>query len=240
MSRAAWIQVLSQPLAVSLTRAQTVLACDVGSLYAAAAMLGSGGSLTGDQLAMLSSVREVLARDSAELVIHAPPEPDPAPGPGAITASQASAIADAAAVEQRGLLASTVANTLMAANWTVTLVDGGPPDRFTGIEATRGTEHLVLGVGHGVLIVDQAGVDDRDAVEVLAEGLREIGCVVAVPDEGPGERPDEGPGEGQGRTLYALRGGPSLAHAIQALLTYGPRPAVLTYGPRPAAQPAPG
>jgi hypothetical protein len=216
MRNATRVRVVSQPLAASLTRAQTLLACDVAALYRTAAALAAGQPAAGADLAMLHAVGEVLSCNPAELVIHVQPDPDKAPA--VPTARAALAIADGAAVEQRGLLASTIANTLMAANWTVTVVDGGAPERYTGIEATRGTEHVIVGVGAGELIADQASSDDRWVVDVLIEGLREIGCAVAIAEDPAGP--------GSGGSLYALRGGPSLAHAIQALLPGSERPVI--------------
>ncbi len=219
MSRATFVRILSQPLTPSLTRAQAMLACDVGSLYAAAGALAEGKPLSGSQLLALHAVRELLSSDPADLVVHPAAEPEGTLAASVLTTPEAAAIAEAAAVEQRRLLASTVVNTLMAANWTVTVVAGEAAGQYTGIEASRGIEHLIAGVSHGELIVDQAGTQDRDAVEEIIEGLREIGCVVALAD---------GPAEESGGLLYALtsaapggqtpRGEPSLAHAIQARL----------------------
>jgi hypothetical protein len=180
MSQAIWIHLVSQPNLSGLSRAQAVLACDVGSLYATDA-----------------------------------------------------ALARAVAVEQRRLIASTTANTLMAANWTVTVVGGGAPDRYTGIEATRGTEHLLAAACYGELIVDQAGVDDRGAGDDLVEGLRQVGATVAAGTVAAGTvaagTVAAGAGDRAIRTLYGLSGGPSLAHAIQAGLRRSQETAV----PRP-------
>ncbi len=126
------------------------------------------------------------------------------------------ALARAVAVEQRRLIASTIANTLMAANWTVTVVDGGAPDRCTGIEATRGTEHLLAAACYGDLVVDQAGADDRGAGDDLVEGLRQVGGTVVAGTAVAGQAAAAGTGDRAIGTLYGIRGGPSLAHAIQA------------------------
>jgi hypothetical protein len=114
-------------------------------------------------------------------------------------------------VEQRALLAETTRNALLAEGWTVTMVEGGGTDHYTGIEATRGTEHLVAAVGFDELIADQAGAHDCAAtMEVITAGLQAIGVEPAVTDD---VRHD-----GQGGTLYAIRGGPTRAHAIAAAL----------------------
>ena len=100
------------------------------------------------------------------------------------------------------------------------MIDGGAADRYTGIEATRGTEHLLAAVGAEELIADQAGAHDCAAtVQVIADGLRAVGATATVTDDVPHD--------GQGGTLYAIEGGPSRAHAIAATL-------------RRAAAPAPG
>ena len=100
------------------------------------------------------------------------------------------------------------------------MIDGGAADRYTGIEATRGTEHLLAAVGAEELIADQAGAHDCAAtVQVIANGLRAVGATATVTDDVPHN--------GQGGTLYAIEGGPSRAHAITATL-------------RRAAAPAPG
>ena len=218
-----WLRVLSQPLTADLTRAQALLACDVDALYAVAQAVTAGHPLASPQLALLAAVREVLSFDPAELVIHLPPQSAAGQDTDQLTGQEVAAIADVAAVGQRGLIASTITNTLLAENWTVTLVEGGPPERFTGIEATRATEHLLVGVGYGEFIADEAGAGERGAIESLIEGLRETGCVVARTDAEPAGEPR--------RTLYALRGGPSLAHAIQSLLRREPgRPLRLVTG----------
>jgi len=115
------------------------------------------------------------------------------------------------AIEQRTLIAEATSNALISEGWTVTMIDGGAADRYTGIEATRGTEHLLAAVGAGELIADQAGAHDCAAtVQVIANGLRAIGATAAVTDDVPHD--------GQGGTLYAVNGGPTRAHAIAATL----------------------
>lgn len=212
MSKTTRVRILSQPLRANLTRAQAVMACDVGTLYSAAATIAAGQALTSTQVATLNAVRDVLSLGqvaAARLVLPASSvlsAPD-----RKLAAQSAAALADAAAVEQRGLIASTVVNTLKAENWTVTVVDGGSPDRYTGIEATRGTEHLIAAVGPGELIADQAGAHDCGAtVDTLTDGLREVGCAVTVCDDVPHDN--------SGGTLFALPARPTRAHAVQASL----------------------
>lgn len=204
MSRTTRVRVLSQPLVATLTRAQAVMACDVGTLYSAAAMIAAGQPITSAQVATLNAVRDVLGL--AEVITTSPATRGQ---DRALAARSVAAIADSTATEQRHLIASTLVNTLKAENWTVTVIDGGPPDRYTGIEATRGTEHLIAAVGPGELIADHAGAHDGSAiVDCLTQGLREVGCAVAVDDDG------------HDGTLFSLRGGPTRAHAIQASLRH--------------------
>lgn len=211
MSKTARVRLVSRPLLANFTRAQTVLACDVTMLYSAAATIAAGQPLTEAQVATINSVSDALALDEATQLSSAIPVSD-----RKRVAKSVEATADAAAVEQRRLLASTVVNTLRAENWIVTIVDGGYPDRYTGIEATRGAEHLVAAVRPGEMITDQAsGHDGDETVEALAQGLREVGCAVSV-DEGV-------PRDGGGGTLFSLRGGPTHAHAVQASLRHDPR-----------------
>ncbi len=114
-------------------------------------------------------------------------------------------------IEQRALIAETTRNALVGEGWTVTVIEGGGADRYTGIEATRGTEHLLAAVGADELIADQAGAHDCAAtVEMIANGLRAIGATPMVTDDVPHD--------GQGGSLYAIAGGPSRAHAIAATL----------------------
>lgn len=203
MNRITRVRVLSQPLLANLTRAQAVMACDVGTLYAAAAMLAAGQPMTTAQVATLNAVRDVLGL--TEVITTSP---ERSAQDRTLAARSVAAIADSTAVEQRHLIASTVVNTLRAEEWTVTVIDCGAPDRYTGIEATRGTENLVAAVGPGELLADLAGSHDRGAVvDSLIQGLREVGCAVTVDDDMPDD--------GGGGTLFSLPGGPALAHRIQ-------------------------
>jgi hypothetical protein len=122
------------------------------------------------------------------------------------------------AIEHRALIADATRSALIGEGWTVTMVDGGAADRYTGIEATRGTEHLVAAVGADEVIADQAGAHDCAAtVEVIAGSLRAIGATPTLTDDVPHD--------GQGGTLYAVRGGPTRAHAIAATLRRAAAPA---------------
>ncbi len=209
MSRTSRIHILSRPLHTDLTRAQALLACDVGSLYRAAAAIAAGAMPTRDQVQAFNAVHEALGGT-------APIGPGPAMAreDRALLAASVAMLADTAAVRQRSMLASTVAHTLQAEGWTVTVIDAGGPDRYAGIEATRGTEQLVAAAGPGELIADQAGLHECGAtVEVLASGLQEIGCAVAITDDVSQD------GDG---ALFALPGGPTRAHAVQASLRRDP------------------
>jgi hypothetical protein len=139
---------------------------------------------------------------------------------GAMTASLATntgaamsgmSTADRLAIQQRTLIAETARAALASEGWTVTVVDGGDADRYTGIEATRGTEHLVAAVGTDDLIADQAGAHDCAAtVDAITAALMAIGATATVVDDVPHD--------GRGGSLYALDGGPTKAHAIAATL----------------------
>jgi hypothetical protein len=133
-------------------------------------------------------------------------------GQGTMTEAAASeGAAVQLAIEQRALIAEATRNVLISEGWTVTMIDGGAADRYTGIEATRGTEHLLAAVGADELIADQAGAHDCAAtVEMIAGGLRAIGATPTVTDDVSHD--------GQGGTLYAIQGGPTRAHAIAAAL----------------------
>jgi hypothetical protein len=113
--------------------------------------------------------------------------------------------------QQRATLAEVVCATLDRGDWTVTVVDASEPDGYVGIEATRGSEHLLAAVGADELITDQAGSHDCAAtVESIVSGLREAGAAVSVTDDVPHD--------GSGGSLYAIAGAPSRAHAIAATL----------------------
>src|SRR5260370_13102833 len=222
MGRTTRVRVLSKPLVASLTRAQAVMACAVSMFYSAAAMLAAGQTLTDAQVGTLNAVTDMLGLGQVLGCAPAAAAPDPK-----MVATSIAAMADATVVEQRGLLASTIVNTLMADNWTVTVVDGGDPDRYTGIEATRGTEHLIAAVGPDELTVDQVGAHDcGGTVDVLVEGLLEIGCALMIADDTPHK--------GSGGPVYALEGGPTLAHATPLSVRHEVPAAGLGAGTGPA------
>lgn len=206
MSRTTRVRILSQRLLNCLTSDQAVMTVDVDALNAAAATVAAGAALTGAQRTMLTSAQHALGTAA------------PLTG-GATMSTQArtqlaagiTALADTAAIGQRARIAAAVTSTLRREGWLVTVVEGGEPDRYTGIEATRGSEHLVAAAGAGELIADQAGAHDCAAtVQALAAGLRQTGCAIEITDDTPHD--------GAGGTLYSLPGGPTRAHAVQASL----------------------
>ncbi len=134
---------------------------------------------------------------------------------GAVMSAMTAGAADLLAIQQRVLIAEATRAALASQGWTVTVVDGGDADRYTGIEATRGTEHLVAAVGADELIADQAGAHDCAAtVDAITAGLEAIGATAAVVNDVPHD--------GQGGSLYAVDGGPTKAHAIAATLRRKP------------------
>lgn len=135
-------------------------------------------------------------------------------GSGAMNA----AVGTLAPGERRAVLAEAATATLVAQGWTVTVAEGDA-DHYTGIEATRGDEHLLAAVGADDLITDQAGAHDCAAtMEAVFAGLRERGADVTVTDDVEHD--------GSGGSLYTVTGaGPTRAHAIAATLRQAPRPA---------------
>ena len=134
---------------------------------------------------------------------------------GAMNTAAAMSAADQQAIQQRTLIAETTQAALASQGWTVTMVDGDGADRYTGIEATRGTEHLVAAVGADDLIADQAGAHDCTAtVEAITSALGAIGATATVTDDVPHD--------GQGGSLYTVPGGPTKAHAIARTLRRPP------------------
>jgi hypothetical protein len=184
VNRTTRVRLLSQPLLDNFTPAQTILACDVAALHAAAGKIEAGQLLTEAQVVTINSVNEALGLD------HLPDDLLKIMAASTLAerklmAARVETTADSAAVEQCRLLASTVVNALRAENWAVTVVDGGNADRHTGIEASRGCEHLVMAVKPGEVLADQASVDEADEViAALAECLRDIGCAVIFTDGG--------------------------------------------------------
>jgi len=206
MSRTTRLRVLNLSILDHLTREQAVMAVDVHALHACAATIAAGAALTSTEAMAAATAQRAFGTPgmltaSASMSIPA----------RAQLAATVTTMADTAAVEQRTRIATAVATALKGQDWTVTVVDGGSPDRYTGIEATRGTEHFVAAVGAGELIADQAGAHDCDAtVDAVAESLRQIGTTVQVIQDVPHD--------GSGGSLYAISGGPTRAHAIQASL----------------------
>jgi len=222
MSRMTHVRIISQPLLDNLTRPQAIMSCDVRSLYAAAATVTDGAALTSDQSGALETAWHVLGGGAPVRVQPGLPAPE-----RTLLARSIGLLADSAASEQRRLIAATVANTLEAEDWTVTVVQGGPPGRYSGIEATRACEHLIVAVGPGELIVDQSEARDCGAtVDMIISGLREIGWTTVVADDPPHHGP--------AGSLYVLPGGPTRAHAVQAALRYDLRP--VSTADRPPAQ----
>jgi hypothetical protein len=120
-----------------------------------------------------------------------------------------------APVEQRGVLAEATRATLVAHGWTVTVADGDA-DHYTGVEATRGDEHLLAAVGADDLITDQAGAHDCGAtLDAILSGLRADGADVTVTEDVTHD--------GRGGSLYSVAGGPNRAHTIASTLRQTPR-----------------
>jgi hypothetical protein len=184
------------PRTPDVARSQALLAVNADALREWGASLAAGGTLSSDEAALVSTTNQVMT-GSQEFV------------------SNLSALADQVAIEQRTIIASTVRSTLEESGWTVHAVPGVEADQYTGIEATRGSEHFVAGVVANEVIADQAGAHDcRETVSMLAAALQVVGSNVAVVDDVEHD--------GTGGALYALEGGPTLAHAIQASLRRSP------------------
>ena len=123
------------------------------------------------------------------------------------------------AIEQRALIAEATRNALVSEGWTVTMIDGGAADRYTGIEATRGTEHLLAAVGADELIADQAGAHDC-AATVRGDRRRAAG------DRRDPDRHRRRSARRAGRHLVRRsRAGRRRAHAIAATLRRAAAPA---------------
>jgi hypothetical protein len=188
------------------------MACDVASLHAAAADLTASGRLTNGQVAMVRDVQHLLGGPPVSIPATLS-EQDRLELADSITA-----MAGTVAARQRDLLASTVVNGLRANDWTVLVVEGGAPDRYTGIEASRGAERLIAAVGPGELIADHATASGSTTTtaSTLTTGLQEAGLAIVVTDEAPREGPSG--------TLFTLPGGPTPAHAVQSCLRHRLRP----------------
>jgi hypothetical protein len=127
---------------------------------------------------------------------------------GAVSAGGALAPA-----ERRAVLTAAATAVLADGGWTVTVVHGDA-DHYTGIEATRGDEHLLAAVGADDLITDQAGAHDCAAtLDAVLSGLQAGGADVKVTNDVAHD--------GRGGSLYAIAGGPTRAHAIASTLRQG-------------------
>jgi hypothetical protein len=196
---------MSRVLFDSLTHPQAIMGMDVDALHAAADQIAAGAALTSAQTSAIEAAHHVLGGPGSLTAASRLPSADRAQMSAAVTA-----LGDAAAIGQRTLITAAVTSALEDGGWTVTVVDGGDADRYSGIEATRDTEHLVAAAGAGELITDQSGARDcGGTVAVLTAALRRIGLVTIANDI---------PHAGAGGTLYALDGGPTRAHAVQASL----------------------
>jgi ribosomal protein S5 len=159
-----------------------------------------------------------------------------APGTGlstgsAVAGGAAMSAATFALVERRAVLAETTRATLAAEGWTVTMVEGDA-EHYTGIKATRSDEHLLAAVGADDVITDQAGAHDCAAtLQAVLAGLRARGAEPTVTDETEHD--------GRGGSLYAVRGGPSRAHAIAATLRQAPRGKAASANPASRRRPGP-
>jgi hypothetical protein len=217
MSCGSRIRVVSEPAAAP-SHAQALMACDAALLRSVANAVAAGEQLTPAQASAL--------RRADELLTDAPAAAKTMTRPAA-GARLASAIADSVAVAQRDLLTAAVVTTLQAENWTVTVVAGSAPDRFTGIEASCGTGHLVVAVGAAELLADQACAHGSSAViDLLVEGLREVGWAAAVDDSSPCDQCRV--------SLYALSGEPTRAHAVETSLRWPPTGGQHEQGAAPA------
>jgi hypothetical protein len=135
-------------------------------------------------------------------------------GGGALTGRGAMSAGGALApTERRAVLTAAATAVLADGGWTVTVVHGDA-DHYTGIEATRGNEHLLAAVGADDLITDQAGAHDCTAtLDAILSGLQADGAEVKVTNDVAHD--------GTGGSLYAIAGGPTRAHAIASTLRQG-------------------
>jgi hypothetical protein len=206
MSRTTRLRVLNLGILEHLTREQAIMAVDVDTLHACAATIAADATLNGAERTAMAAALRAFGKPgmlTASARMSAPAR--------ARLAATIITMADTAAIEQRSRIATAVASTLRDQNWIVTVVEGGAADRYTGIEATRGTEHLIAAAGAGELIADQAGAHDCAAtMEAVAASLRQIGSTVTVTQDVPHD--------GCGGSLYSISGGPTHAHAVQASL----------------------
>jgi len=165
-------------------------------------MISRQGAM-GAAAATLDGASAGLGSDSAGLA---------AVGGGAYAVGGAPSSADdaLASTQCRAVLVEATRAVLAADGWTVTVVDGDP-GHYTGIEATRGDEHLLAAVGAGDLITDQAGAHDcAGTVDAILSGLQAAGAEVTVTNDVAHD--------GRGGSLYTVSGGPTRAHAIASTL----------------------
>lgn len=205
MSSGARIRVVSDP-AAGPSYAQQLMACDAALLRSSAEAVAAGEQLTPARASALRAAGELLgdAPAAAEMMTRA-----------AAGIRLATVVAESVAVAQRDLVTAAVVTTLRAENWTVTVVEGSAPDRFTGIEASCGNGHVIVAVGAAELLASQACAhSSRFVIDLLVEGLREVGWAAAVDDSSACDRCRV--------SLYALPGEPTRAHAIQASLRWPP------------------
>lgn len=204
MSRTTRVRLVNTRLQGFLAGQNAVMAVDAGLLTGVADRVATGCSLSASEQDLVSVSAQVLMGEG--LVVETPATPDLLQDPDAIRL-----LADIAVVEQRERIATVLDSTLRAAGWTVTVVPGREPQSFTGLEATRGDEHLLAALGAGEVITDQCGaVDCVATVSEIKEALREIGCELRLENDVVHD--------GGGGPLYGLHGGPSRAHAIEAQL----------------------
>jgi hypothetical protein len=226
MSRTSRVRIVSQSLMAALT-ANGLMSVDVSGLRTLAADIATGHVPTPAQAGVVHAASRASSGARQPALAALPANiAEAATADRQRAASRLWQLADDVAVEQRNRLADALTSALTADGWAVTTVDGGAPGRFTGVEATRGDEHLLAAVGAGELLADQAGAADcRRTLSRITDAVRGLGVDVAVIDDVEHD--------GSGGALYTLPGGPTRAHAIQASLRHAPH--ARTVRPRPAA-----
>jgi hypothetical protein len=207
MSRSTRVRLVDARLQLALTGQHALMAVDCHVLWGIAELVSLGRTLSASQQSLVSASAQVLADDG---VLPLTPVPTLLADPSALRE-----LADAAAVEQRQRVTVALEAALADDAWLVTVVPGRSPDRFTGLEATRGDEHLVAALGAGEVVIDQSGaVDCLRTVAKLTEALATLGCHVRVDDDVEHD--------GRGGPLYGLPGGPTRAHAVESALRPAP------------------
>jgi hypothetical protein len=207
MSRTTRVRLVDAQLQAALTGQHALMAVDCRVLSGIAQLVSSGCTLSASEQSLVSASAHVLADDG---VLPLSQLPTLLADPVALRE-----LADAAAVEQRQRVTVALETALADDAWLVTVVPGRTPDHFTGLEATRGDEHLVAALGAGEVVIDQSGaVDCLGTVAKLTAALAAIGCHVRVDDDVVHD--------GRGGPLYGLAGGPTRAHAVEAVLRRSP------------------